>query len=147
MFAPTDEELSRLLSKSDAVYEHTALSNANVGKAWWSNTNAMTMCSLVLVFGLLAMLLATWIAVHKTNSQKDMTILRVVVIPMVIVAGMFFVVAGYDNQQVNGFLGLLGTILGFVIGRHTSDGTKPEGETKGDAHKKEPAKAEGNIPG
>jgi hypothetical protein len=52
---------------------------------------------------------------------------------MVIVAGMFFVVAGYNNQQVNGFLGLLGTILGFVIGRNT-DGSAAQAPAQPEEH-------------
>jgi hypothetical protein len=78
MVAPDDERVQQLLSASDKLYSETAASassyHVSAEKAWWSPRNAMTMCCAVLLFGLLAMLLATWIAARKTGSQKDMTI-------------------------------------------------------------------------
>ncbi len=96
---------------------------------WWSVTNAMTMSSVVLIFGLVAMALATTLAMRKRQRPiEDMTILKIVAIPMAIVSALFLVVAGYADSQIAPAMGLLGTIVGYVLGRNHSEapGEKPQ---------------------
>jgi glycerol uptake facilitator-like aquaporin len=93
---------------------------------WWSNQNAMTMCTVILVFGLLVMVQASLLALRRLD--KD-TILKVVVIPMAVVSAIFLVVAGYSDSQIAPAMGLLGTIVGYVLGTARSqEQTKPAAE-------------------
>jgi len=43
-------------------------------------------------------------------------ILKAVIIPMVVMSAVFLVVAGYDDQQIAPAMGLLGTVVGYVLG-------------------------------
>lgn len=73
----------------------------------------MTMSAVVLAFGLLVMLIGGYLAARRLNTE---VVLKVVVIPMVIMSAVFLVVAGYDDQQIAPAMGLLGTVVGYVLG-------------------------------
>jgi hypothetical protein len=102
----------------DRIAAHATTSQAPAHEPWWSTHSAMTMCSAVLIFGILVMALSTVLALKKL--EKD-TILKVVVIPMAVVSAIFLVVAGYDDRQVAPAMGLLGTIVGYVLGTARKD--------------------------
>jgi hypothetical protein len=80
---------------------------------WWSVESAMTMSAIVLLFGLVTILIGAFLALRQLSQQ---TILKVVVIPMVVMAAVFLVVAGYSDQQMAPAMGLLGTVVGYVLG-------------------------------
>jgi hypothetical protein len=52
-------------------------------------------------------------------------ILRLATMPMVITAAIFLVLLGYSNDQMTPVIGLLGTMIGYVLGSATSRGTTP----------------------
>jgi len=52
-------------------------------------------------------------------------ILRLATMPMVITAAIFLVLLGYSNEQMTPVIGLLGTMIGYVLGSATSRGTAP----------------------
>lgn len=89
-------------------------SNAN----WWTPTSAMTMSSLVLLYGLFTIALATWLI---KAGKKSESILRVYGTIMIIVISVFLVVAGYSNNQIAPVTGLLGTIAGYLLGKGSKD--------------------------
>jgi hypothetical protein len=82
--------------------------------AWWSSSNAMTMSSIVLLFGLVVLGLATWLV---RCGHSATSVLRIFGTVLVIVMVTFLVVAGYDDKQIAAPLGLLGTIVGYLLGR------------------------------
>ena len=86
--------------------------------AWWTTTNAMTMCAVLLLFGLIVMGLSTYL---MRAGQSAQSILRVFGTLLVIIMATFLVVAGYTNEQLGAPLGLLGTIAGYLLGRQTTD--------------------------
>lgn len=92
-------------------------------KAWWTPTSAMTMSSLVLLFGLITIALASWLI--KSGKTSD-NILRIYGTIMIIVISVFLVVAGYNNNQIAPVTGLLGTIAGYLLGKGAqNDSGKP----------------------
>jgi hypothetical protein len=99
----------------------TALNATNAGGAakeaiWWSTTNAMTMSSIVLFFGLVVLGLSAWLV---KSGQSATSVLRIFGTILVIVMATFLVVAGYDDKQIAAPLGLLGTIVGYLLGRES----------------------------
>lgn len=93
-------------------------------EAWWTARSAITMCSLVLAFGLVVIVMSAALALKKIDRE---TILKVVVIPMAVMLAVFLVVAGYSDSQIAPAMGLLGTIVGYVLGT-----TKPVSGEKTD---------------
>jgi hypothetical protein len=80
------------------------------------------MCSLVLIFGLIVIAISSALALKRIDKE---TILKVVVIPMAVMLAVFLVVAGYSDSQIAPAMGLLGTIVGYVLGAR-SKGTAEE---------------------
>lgn len=89
---------------------------------WWSNTNAMTMSASVLIFGLLALLLASYV-IRKGQSWE--AVLKIFGTVLIVVMTVFLIVAGYDDKQIAPAIGLLGTIVGYLLGKDVS---KPVGK-------------------
>ena len=52
----------------------------------------------------------------RTKKLDKEVILKAVIIPMVVMSAVFLVVAGYDDQQIAPAMGLLGTVVGYVLG-------------------------------
>lgn len=90
---------------------------------WWSVTNAMTISSVVLVFGVFVLLLATYLIRIGKNSEP---VLRIFGTILIIVISVFLVVAGYTSNQIAPVMGLLGTIAGYLLGKETGARSGPE---------------------
>ena len=111
---PEDE---KLLAKTQA----TTLHHQTAQKEWWSVGNAMTMCTVILSFGVIVMVLSTILAVKRLHRD---TILKVVFVPLAVVSALFLVVAGYNDAQIAPVMGLLGTIVGYVFGTSRPQGAQ-----------------------
>lgn len=106
---------------SDAPGAAVAEAAAAQAAEWWTTTNAMTMCAVLLLFGLIVMGLSTYLMKAGHSAQS---ILRVFGTLLVILMATFLVVAGYTNEQLGAPLGLLGTIAGYLLGRQTADDSR-----------------------
>jgi hypothetical protein len=84
----------------------------------------MTMSSTVLVFGLITLALAAYV-IRKGHQWE--AVLKVFGMVLIIVMTVFLIVAGYDDKQIAGAVGLLGTIAGYLLGK---DVPKPEPDSK-----------------
>lgn len=71
----------------------------------------------LLIFGLLVLALMTYLVVQKKNTGQ---VLRLFTVPVVIVASVFLVLTGYSNEQITPVVGLLGTIVGYILGSHST---------------------------
>lgn len=115
---------SEMMATANAITERaTSVSQEEVHRAavsWWTTHNAMTMSVIVLLFGLVVLGLAAWL-IRQGHSATS--VLRIFGTVLVIVMVTFLVVAGYDDKQIAAPLGLLGTIVGYLLGRETSAGT------------------------
>jgi|WetSurMetagenome_2_1015567.scaffolds.fasta_scaffold1159164_1 hypothetical protein len=80
----------------------------------------------ILAFGLFLILFIGAIAYKKQNGwDKELT--RIFTVSIVIIAGLFLITAGYTDQQIAPMFGLLGTMVGYILGKSspTEEPTKP----------------------
>ncbi|MEL6393833.1 MAG: hypothetical protein AAFR97_13885, partial [Bacteroidota bacterium] len=56
------------------------------------------------------------IEIKQTNDLVDALKLPVVVV--IVISGVFLVTAGYGNDQIAPIVGLMGTIAGYLMGRN-----------------------------
>jgi len=118
----TLDEINNQLKQSDSTIESLKLSTAqstDASPSWWSVTNAMTMSAVVLVFGLLVIVLATYLIKNGKNTEA---VLRIFGTILIVMMAVFLVVAGYTDTQVAPVMGLLGTIAGYLLGKETKEG-------------------------
>lgn len=116
----TIDEINQQLSQTDKTINLFANSavTAPPSSTWWSVTNAMTMSSIVLLFGLIVILLATYLIRSGKNSEP---VLRIFGTILIIMVSVFLVVAGYTDTQIAPVMGLLGTIVGYLLGKETKE--------------------------
>jgi hypothetical protein len=96
-------------------------SRSNDSSSWWSPGNAMTISVAVLVFGLLVLGLTGYLLKTAKDPQQ---VPKVIGLILVVVMAVFLVVAGYSDKQIAPVIGLLGTVLGYLLGKDTT-GSKP----------------------
>jgi thiol:disulfide interchange protein len=70
----------------------------------------------VLVFGLIVLGLETFI-LRPSNSYTAFWALKLYGVTLVIIAGMFMIVAGYSQSQITSMMGLLGSLAGYLLGK------------------------------
>jgi hypothetical protein len=70
----------------------------------------------VLAFGLLLVILMGFI-IYKKNSKWDQEATRIFAVSVIVTAGLFLIAAGYSDQQIAPMFGLLGTIIGYLLGK------------------------------
>jgi hypothetical protein len=119
----TLEEINKQLQETDAAIESLSRSAppsipTSDAPTWWSVTNAMTISSVVLAFGLLVILLATYLVRSGVNTEA---VLRIFGTILIILVSVFLVVAGYTDTQIAPVMGLLGTIVGYLLGKETRE--------------------------
>ncbi len=73
----------------------------------------------VLAFGFALIVLFTR-AIGPPGGPWRSVYLRLVVLTIVVTAGLFVVVAGYTQDQIAPMMGLLGTLVGYLLGRESS---------------------------
>jgi C4-dicarboxylate transporter len=78
----------------------------------------MTMSSAVLTFGIIVLVLATYL-IKKGKAPE--AVLRIFGTILIIVIASFLVVAGYSDQQIAPVMGLLGTLAGYLLGKDTKE--------------------------
>ncbi len=70
----------------------------------------------VLAFGFALIVMFTR-AFGRPGGPWRSVYLRLVVLTIVVTAGLFVVVAGYTQDQIAPMMGLLGTLVGYLLGR------------------------------
>lgn len=77
----------------------------------------------VLVFGFLVVGVVVFVILKHHNSWDDAAF-RALTLPIVVFSGLFLITAGYDEHQVAPMFGLLGTLVGYVLGRRVPDASE-----------------------
>ncbi len=90
--------------------------------SWWSVDQAMTISAAVLIFGLCVLVIAAFLILRGCPSQEVLRILGTV---LILVSAIFLVVAWYSDTQIAPVMGLLGTIVGYLLGKEISPAQKP----------------------
>lgn len=119
--AQTGTLAEQIAAKQEALKDAKATiegKSASASAQWWSNANAMTMSACVLIFGALVIaMVANQIKNHDVSDREA----KMFIVVLVIVSALFVVVAGYSDSQMAPVMGLLGTIVGYVLGNRSVD--------------------------
>lgn len=79
---------------------------------WYANS--LTVGAMLLLYGVFITSTSAWLITKGRDSEE---VLRLVaVLSAVIIAG-FLLVVGYDDKQMTPVIGLLGTIVGYLLGK------------------------------
>jgi uncharacterized membrane protein YfcA len=115
--AIADRDLAALKSTVRQLDEQVSSASTTASsQAWWSNQDAMTVSSAVLVFGAVVIAIAAFSTRNRATMDESLRFYGTV---MVITMAGFLVVAGYDQNQIAAPLGLLGTIAGYLLGKES----------------------------
>lgn len=76
--------------------------------------DSFALTCLLLSFGLIILLLITYLI--KTGKDPEQ-LLRSFGTVLIIIAAVFLIVAGYSEKQIAPVIGLLGTIVGYLLGK------------------------------
>lgn len=101
----------------------------------WHTSVEVALSIAVLVFGASILWLLT--ACLAKGYFSSAVFLKLFVLGAVMTAGLFVVVAGYTQDQIAPMMGLLGTLVGYLLGREGSQGEAPAA----------PASPAGSAPG
>jgi hypothetical protein len=74
----------------------------------------------LLFFGLVILGLQFFM-MHKANSDSQ-AMLKMSTVTLVIISTLFLITAGFSSEQIAPATGLLGTIVGYVLGRDAGKG-------------------------
>ena len=83
----------------------------------------------VLVFGAIIMLAEICLMI-KQNKYWDSWSLKILGLTLVLVSGLFLIVAGYSQDQTAPMMGLLGTVAGYLLGSEGKDDHRQVASTK-----------------
>lgn len=75
----------------------------------------------VLLFGLVVVIGMLWAILRRMEIKQTSDLvdaLKLPVVVVIIVSGIFLVTAGYGNEQIAPIIGLMGTIAGYLMGRN-----------------------------
>jgi len=73
----------------------------------------------LLIFGGVVLILE-FLIVYRGGDEWNEQNFKVIVTSLVVIMGVFLVVAGFSHEQITPIVGLLGAIVGYVLGRDSS---------------------------
>lgn len=131
-YEETVKKITDQIAKSKVQLETIS---TNAEESWWSATNAMTISSAILIFGVVICIIC---AVLTKKGHNPDNILKLFGTILIVISAIFLVVAGYSDKQIAPVMGLLGTIAGYLLGKNTTDPNdkKPPDVSKSSDEKK-----------
>ncbi len=119
-------QMAKVSAARAEVEQQTTVPGGTAARSqWWSVTDAMTISTAILLFGLFVMVLATRALQQGVAAGL---VLRLFGMLTIIILAVFLVVAGYDSQQIAPVSGLLGTLAGYLVGRSVQESRAPAGK-------------------
>lgn len=111
-----------------------AVANAETSQSW-NPALVMFLTVAILLFGTAVLGMMTYLVMKDKPAGL---VLRLFTVPLVIVASVFLVVTGFSNEQITPVVGLLGTIVGYILGSHSTrgDNSTPAETGSGETEKK-----------
>jgi hypothetical protein len=82
------------------------------------STLEIVFCIGILVFGAFIISLEVYVMLVQ-KRYWDVWSFKIVGLTLVVVCGMFLVVAGYDQNQIAPMMALLGTVAGYMLGKES----------------------------
>lgn len=123
-----DAAIADSMAKLERIRTKSSVDTPSTLPSWWTTTDAMTVSTVVLLFGLVTMILASLLL--RAGKDSD-AVLRVFGTILILVATLFLIVAGYSSTQIAPAMGLLGTVAGYLLGK-SSNKSGPKEKTSGD---------------
>jgi hypothetical protein len=123
-----DEDLDSLRAKAEqAVSAVTQVPSdgavSAVGAQPWTPSLVLWLTISIILFAVIVFAFM-WLCLKAGHRPGDT--LRLATMPMVIVAAIFLVLLGFSNEQMTPVIGLLGTLIGYVLGSATVRGASPD---------------------
>ena len=84
------------------------------------STDEFGLTVLVLLFGVIVFGLAV-LLIYKKILLEDQA-MKILVIILVIISSLFLISAGFNSDQITPVIGLLGTIIGYLLGSNRQGG-------------------------
>lgn len=78
------------------------------------DANALTVGSLILLYGVFITAISSWLLSRGRSSDE---VLRLMAVISAVIVSSFLLVVGYDDKQITPVIGLLGTIVGYLLGK------------------------------
>lgn len=119
----TVAELERKVSAAEAAVEATKQIVAPSTDAIWDKQTVLTLSIAILIFGLFALFIVTYLLKTKPLSP---ILLPAFALPLIIISAIFLVVTGYSQEQIAPVIGLLGSIAGYLLGRIDRNSLTPQ---------------------
>jgi|SRR5215510_3506984 len=110
----SDQDLDQLINQQATVI--SGGDAAAGGGQPWTPMLVGSLTAGILVFGLIVMLLIMKTLTDQTQNHEAGDVLRLFTVPLVIVAALVLVILGFSNQQMTPVIGLLGTLIGYILG-------------------------------
>jgi hypothetical protein len=82
----------------------------------WNDAQQKSLSQWLLIFGLF-IIIPEFILINKKCDRWDNNCTVVITLTLIIIAGLFLMTAGYSDQQIAPVIGLLGTIVGYLLGK------------------------------
>lgn len=80
----------------------------------------------VLIFGAVVLFLVVFVMARTKMPWNDASF-KAMVLPLLLISGLFLITAGYSKDQITGMMGLLGSIAGYVLGRSENGRSSDQG--------------------
>ena len=101
-------------SSSEALHSLSSIQFEPLAQQPWTPQLVYTLGGGILLFGIVMSLAMGYLI--KEGKPTDQ-VLRAFCVPLIVVAAVFLVVVGYNQEQIAPVIGLLGTIAGYLLGR------------------------------
>jgi hypothetical protein len=113
------DSLRAKVEKSLESISQTPGSDAASGGQPWNPWLISFLTILIIAF---CVLVLHYMRSMLKEGQGAGDVLRLATMPMVIAAAIFLVVLGFSNEQMTPVIGLLGTMIGYILGSATAKG-------------------------
>ena len=82
----------------------------------WNPLLVLALALLVVIFSLIVLHYIRNMLRDLKEGQSPGDVLRLATMPMVITGAILLVLLGFNNEQITAVIGLLGTMVGYVLG-------------------------------
>ena len=108
-------ELQRQIAESQEKLAQQIVESPTITQGWvGSHSTMLTLTGFTLLFGVMISVIVAYLI--RTGSEPE-AVLRVFGTVTIIFAAVFLIVAGFSDSQIAPVIGLLGTIVGYLLGR------------------------------
>jgi hypothetical protein len=97
-----------------------APADSNLGWAFYLSDASVVRTILVIIFGLAIVVAFIW-GLKLLRDEQHNAFIRALVVIVIVIGSLILVTAGFTSQQIAPVFGLFGTIVGYMLGRVSSN--------------------------